>query len=429
MSVIQQLIKDGVLKVYIDARSGCLNDYTNNVNVASASASFKLNRNGVYFDSSTSGLVIADNAALRITSGSLIVYMKGGFQEHASGTVNRRFISKRDAGGTMWDFVAKDSGTLSLYDGTTTAELATTILGKKYIGVNFANGEAATAYTDGVLAGTFGAASTIVSDDANISIGRYYGSGDYQPKCTISAILIANRNLTDLEHAQLYGELDNMSFTTKLFSAHHDDYQFKTEFGGYESPAVITSGEIENTPFRINSGSWALTYSTHTYGINNNNVKIIACAGAGSMFINLSDYMTEAEAASGSFEFYIQKGAASIADIYFCLDDVASPTQYLLLRIDASEAVLLQETGAEKWKTANGYFSTSTYQKIKINWSALGEITVEINDTAIDITGGSGSYPYTTAINTNKYLLFDFDPSDSLVLGSLNGDYSLIKRS
>jgi len=200
-NLIQKLIRSGECVLYHDYRSGCARDWSGNGNSGVLTATQWTN-SGIRFPASTSLITVTDSPELQTTEGTYIVFSESGFFEQYTG---QRIISKRDAGGTQAEFYVSNATTLGFYTGST-AGLITSILGKKYVAVNWNNGEKPEGFTDGVSVGLYNAVTAITVDNAPIYIGNIWG-GSSQLRNNLSVAAYVNRKLTATEHAQAYSEL------------------------------------------------------------------------------------------------------------------------------------------------------------------------------------------------------------------------------
>lgn len=268
-SLIQQLISDGSLVLYHDYPHRCAHDFSGNGNDGVLTDTAWTGR-GISFPASTSVVSVPDSPELQITEGTIIVL--GDFRTVISGQV---LVAKRDSGGFSYQLYITATG-LGFADGTTFRNLTTSLGGKRYIGANFKYGEACQGFLDGVSKGSFNGISNVSVDDAPISIGQILDTARLE-SC-VKAVAIINRKLTATEHSQLYGELSAGTAPTKVRGT-TDDPLHKTDWGANQSAASVSSGQLENTPFQVASGSFKIVNDT----LDGEPIKSIECITNGTV--------------------------------------------------------------------------------------------------------------------------------------------------
>ena len=204
---LDDLLTEGVVKLYHDYRAGHLQDLSGNGNHGTGT-DIVWPGDGVRFNAATSVITVADAAELQLTAGMLLVF--GNFQQPSSW---RMLIHKRDAGGTNYSFYI-DTVSIRLNDGVNIRQVVTSVDGAKCIALNMTNGGTAEAFVDGISVGLLNAASSISVDDAPLLIGAYHVGGVPQLDSTLAATLIVNRELTDTEMAQTCAALQSYRYPT-----------------------------------------------------------------------------------------------------------------------------------------------------------------------------------------------------------------------
>lgn len=133
------------------------------------------NTYSVGFDGVDDYATIPDTVSNRVTGDMSISCW---FKLDTTG-VFQGLVNKRDAGGTNWQFMVRDTNVLYIYDGSTVINSTFTLSsGQWYHGVvTIESGVETKFYVNGILRDTLGAV-TITADDAAIEIGRLY-SGSY----------------------------------------------------------------------------------------------------------------------------------------------------------------------------------------------------------------------------------------------------------
>ena len=159
--------------------------------------------------SGTDRVTVADAPELQLTQGTIIVY--GDFEKYTS---SDRLVSKRDGGGTNYDFYFGGVSILALYDGTHGRTLTGFNLGAKSVTISFADGEVAKGYRDGVLVGNLNGVSAISVNDAPLSIGSLSGANPNSNP--LKGALIWNVPLTATEIAQAHAWILETSGPKKM---------------------------------------------------------------------------------------------------------------------------------------------------------------------------------------------------------------------
>jgi hypothetical protein len=248
-----------------------------------------------------------------------------------------------------------------------------------------------------------------------------------------SSALSANSTPCNISNVQIFNRALSQSEITQLYNCGAQAVNFKTDYGVCESVAAETSGELSNSPFRIESGSFKISTDT----IGGDTCKVIECVTAGVCQVPAAYFFgDETQAAHGSFEWWMLKDAASVSRVAFIgsqnTEPAATGFDGYSFRVTIDEAVRLYKytngSSALLFTTSDGFFSTTLWSKIKITRSSDGEFTGYINDTLIDVSGGSGTNPITdTTYTTSKYIVLDLDAGDKIAYAAPNGDCSIVK--
>jgi len=207
---------------------------------------------------------------------------------------------------------------------------------------------------------------------------------------------------------------------------------FKTDFGVNQSVANVTSGQIENSVFTRNSGTWKIGTSTD----NGNILKTLENVAAGNAYADmLTGGQTLTQAAYGEWEFWVYKGADGnepyVLFISGVIGNAAAGTQNgYYLKIDANEALIIGETtnGAESdlYTTADSYITNEQWTNIRITRNFAGKFTIYIDGVTAPASGASGSNPFTDTTHTvGQYFNADLDAADLIAYASLRGDYGI----
>lgn len=214
MSLISDLYADGTIVLHHSYNAGHFDDLSGNGNNGTQTL-VQLTRNGCKFNKINSNISVLDASELQLTNLSIVVFFKKGFYGMASPTA---FVSKRDAGGTNYQFGTALSA-IALFDGvnTRTASSISAMIGKKCLAVSTTATGIPQLYANGVFVSNFSSTVNIAVNDASVYIGNVYSltASCYED---ISDVLIFNRVLTATEHAQIYAELQAVKWPFKIFS-------------------------------------------------------------------------------------------------------------------------------------------------------------------------------------------------------------------
>jgi len=237
--IIDKLKAEGVLKLYHDYRAGHVQDLSGNANHG-VMTDIVWTGQGISFPVDAK-ITVADSAELQLTEGTLVV-----FGDFSSSKGNGRLLSKRDGGGTNYEFFIRSTTGFQIYDGTDNSIIASDIYSKKYFAVNISDGEIPEGFTDGISIGTYDTALSLSKDDASLIIGNYT-TGGASTNNIFKAALIINRKLTATEHAELYAELERIHYPKKAISLEKDFRPDELVDGDMEVTGsdVIVDGDME----------------------------------------------------------------------------------------------------------------------------------------------------------------------------------------
>jgi len=199
---------------------------------------------------------------------------------------------------------------------------------------------------------------------------------------------------------------------------------FKTDWGVTESIAAVASGPLEGSPFIVNSGTFKISMDT----INGETVKAIECVTGGICYVPTSYFQqTPTEAAFGTWEFWINKAAASSLKIYFIDATTGAGTGYYF-DFAADESMEIYEVGVgSKFKTAVSYAAASTWHKLNIFRTPAGVCSAYLNNTLI--VKSTGDNPFTDiTTTTSKYIVFDLDAGDLIAYADPKGKHNIVKK-
>jgi len=432
-SIIQRLKDEGSLVLMHLYASRSFYDFSGHGNHGTPTDVHFAGNRGVRFPASTSVITVSDSPELQLTEGTLVV-----FGEFMSQEDTERIISKRDSGGTNYEFYTTSTDAV-VYDGTSARSVTTDITGKKYIAINIKSGEKNDLYIDGNLKATFFVSQTFTQDDADTLIGNSYNNGN-NLQSTLTAALIVNRKLTASEHAELYAELASMRWPSRGFFRDKDAdstdgrVQFATTWAAEESSG-LTSGWIPNTPLKISSGTWSVIVEE----VDGKLSKVLRCDSAGIVYLDTSIVTgSPTNDAYGTWEWWISVAINTYPRIFFVAKladawNVSGQYGYILYPNGGDKKVWFYEstngTVTVKFSTASSYLTCSTWHKFRVTRRDTdGQFTAYMDGELIDVTGGSGSNPVTdNTTTTSSYIVLDLDAGDKILLGSLDGQYSFVK--
>ncbi len=285
MSILKRYINEGKVLIFCDFRSGSIQDKINSISTTQNGT--LLSNSGLLFDGSarlnmnsldiglsdftilgqinfkarkdqTMGLLgyNASNFPLFYTTAlQLRAYISG--TTFSSGSHSGDFLSKEKTVG----YTADRDGDITFFeDGTSIG--STDFSSKAAVNINYA-----------MALGSFFAASNNTP---------FYGNFYY--------FLVIKQALTDTEIAQLTSELnrlpdqrvDSQAFSynpsTKVYTP---TVYFKGEMHALANERTISSGQLENTPFEISSGSFKLI----TENVNGYECRVIECVTNGSLYL------------------------------------------------------------------------------------------------------------------------------------------------
>lgn len=205
---IDSLIRSGVVVLLHDYRSGSAQDWSGQGNVGTLSAGCKFTgpSGALRFPATTDEVTVADVAALRLTTFSVVVVI-----DCTSQTATEYLVS-HDSAGSGYSLGLNATQLLLTGDGVART-IAATLTGARSLGATCASGGTPIGYKDGLSLGNFSGAVTVTGAAVATEIGNWNNSG--QCKSAEKALLIANRILTPTEMAAVHAELVNAKWPSK----------------------------------------------------------------------------------------------------------------------------------------------------------------------------------------------------------------------
>ena len=299
-----------------------------------------------------------------------------------------------------------------------------------FVGCSYDGGGANTGITlysnNGIKASTVGGAGSYTAMNGTaadvLSGKRFMYSTQYFPG-KIAGLKIWDKEITEAEFQSEYYK--GLPAT-----------EFQTGWGAIQSNATESAGQLSNTPFIINSGTWKISTDT----IDGQLCKAIECVTAGVLYTPTDAFNTSAEAAYGSWEFWVYKGGdANVWGMLPIADTIGSygavGQDGYMFQIHSNESIIFYETvnGSESVKvnTAADVISINAWYKINITRSNQGSFTIYLDDTPITAVGGTpGTNPFTdTTATVSNYICLDFDAGDKIAFSDLIGNRSFTKKS
>jgi hypothetical protein len=272
-------------------------------------------------------------------------------------------------------------------------------------------------YVDGALenSSTF-SDYTMTTSNNGMYIGRAQG--------TYSNSTIAN--------TEIYDESKSAAWVLSKYEKGASSVQYKGDYGVNVSDGNVSAGQLENTGWTVDSGTWQIQTDT----IDGVDVKCLACTTDNGIIYRPTSTMgmTPTEAAYGTWEFYWKQFDDNniifvrIADV----PNATSATGYLF-RLGSSERWRLRTETAGSLADINytntGYFTTGTWYKMKITRSGAGVWSVYRDDVLVSVAGGFGSNPATENTHkTAKYISIQARATDLIAFADVKGDHSFVKK-
>jgi len=225
-----------------------------------------------------------------------------------------------------------------------------------------------------------------------------------------------------------------LSITEKnfLFDLGAKAIPFKTDWGVKQSVANVTSGQIENSVFIRNTGTWQIAINE----IKEDAVKVLKCISSGVAYADmLVGGQNATQSAYGTWEFWLYKGAdANASFVQFVSTEIgaidATGQDGYYAEFDATEAFVLGVTSngtpTEIYKTAAGYLTNDQWYKIKITRTFNGVFTFSLDEVDLPASGAVGTNPVTnTDVTEGRYFNADLDTDDMISYSDIKGDHTI----
>jgi hypothetical protein len=419
MSIIKKLKDEGALVLYHDYRSRSAIDHSGNDNDGTLTATRWTNNSVCFSDNSV--INVFDSAELNNTEYSFVIL----FETIRSQSDFERLISKWDGSPTDRYDIYFGSTSLNVRDGSNTRFITHDFKNTRYVGINAKNGEKSEVFSDGSSVGLMNDTSTFLGTSTSpMYIGNRFDLSQNNKSC-LQSVCILNRKLTAQEHSDLYDELDSKVWPTMPWTRVQplqgvSSDLWKTHWGVNESVSPTTSGFLENSPFRVDSGSHQISTDT----INGKSVKVVECVSAGVFYLHSSYFhQTEAEAAYGEWEICWNKDNLSSMVIQLLSDEVglaASTNNYNFFHV-VDETIRLRRGTTALIDTSTTTFPSDTWHIMKCTRTGVGAFDLVVNGTSL---GTVTDNTYTTS----KFMIFDLDAGDKLAFSDIAGGHAVVKK-
>lgn len=237
----------------------------------------------------------------------------------------------------------------------------------------------------------------------------------------------------EMSNFEIYNEAKDATWVTEKYEKGARAVQYKTDWGVDVNVADVTSGEIANTNWQVNTGTWQVATDT----IDGVKCKVLKCTTNNSlMYMNAGAVdIDNAENMYGTWEFYLYKGNGANAIHVSIKDEINLPgagtANGYIFRMGASERFRLRKetagTVSDLMTTDASFFNIDQWYKFKITRSNRGVFTVYIDNTLLAVTGGTNPVTDNT-FTTAPYILIDMDNLDMIALADVSGNHSLTKH-
>ncbi len=193
---------------------------------------------------------------------------------------------------------------------------------------------------------------------------------------------------------------------------------WSTKYGANVSVAAVIGGNIENTPFRVLSGSHKIS----SYSINGLTAKAIECVTAGDIEIISGYYHPDNnDTAFGDYECWIEKASGHTTKIGFINQDRNNTANGYGVQITTDGTTTIEEWGIGSVVTG-GSLTSGTLTKINLKRNTLGDAFEGFID---GISFGTGS---DSTIVKSYYSVFSLGIGDKIVYADRNGGHAIVKR-
>lgn len=275
------------------------------------------------------------------------------------------------------------------------------------------NGGAVNLYVDSALSGGADQASgTPVAASTALVIGNNAAAN----RALEGMIVMPSTRLYNATAAQV----------TALYAKGAEVVQFKTDWFTRVSDAAVASGQLEDTPWQVDSGTWKIS----TDIIDGETVKVIECVTAGTIYIPVDGIMTQEDAAYGTWEAWAYKDdTADVLDLVFVADTIGGleaggQDGYGFRYKDVDDGIYMYETTAGALNEL-GHFSGITpvgsWYHLHMDRRYDGLVSMWVGDDS-----GVGS-AYGTAHTTGTYICITADAGCKVAIADTKGGHAFTK--
>jgi len=273
-------------------------------------------------------------------------------------------------------------------------------------------------YVDGALenSSTF-SDYTMTTSNNGMYIGRAQG--------TYSNSTIAN--------TEIYDEAKSTAWVLSKYKSGASSVQYKPGYGINVSSANVAGGQLENTGWTVDSGTWQVNTTT----IDGVKCKAFACTTDNGIIYRTADSMgmTPTEAAYGTWEFYWMQFDANNLIHVMVGDAVGTPGSVsangYIFRYGVGERFRLRTETAgsigDIMQTDAAYFTTGQWYKMKITRSTSGVWTAYRDGVLVPVLVGTNPGTENTH-TTAKYLSIQARATDLIAIADVGGGHSFTKH-
>lgn len=250
------------------------------------------------------------------------------------------------------------------------------------------------------------------------------GTGDELPLVnTVDDATIGNRGVPD-------SYFDGNIFAAKFFNVYKDqawvtqEYNrgksslWSTKYGADISAAAIAGGHLENTPFRVLSGSHKIA----SYSINGLAAKAIECVAAGNIEIVSGHYHPDNnDTAFGDYECWIEKASGHTTQLGFINQGRNNTSNGYGFQILTDGTTTIEEWGVGSIVTG-GSLTPGTLAKLNLKRRSYDGRFEGFIDGASFGTGTD------TTIVKSYYSVFSLGIGDKIVYVDRNNGHAIVKR-
>lgn len=214
-------------------------------------------------------------------------------------------------------------------------------------------------------------------------------------------------------------EFDNVQVTKKLKT--YPALLWSTDWGTQITSSTQSSGFISNSPFKIESGLWAV----EDEDIDGVLTKVIRCVSSGVFYVPTSYFkQSPTEAAQGAWRFKFNKSGGSnlvVSVVATAPSGASADTLSYNFIHRTDETIDFREVATVLIDGGATVYPASTWHEAYITRSAVDEFELFVNDESL---GTATDSTYTEA----TVLRFDIDSGDKIGLAGIDGTNTITKE-